>query len=125
MYLKKTLQNPLATWTSQVQLQLLKHMHSDNRSTLGIMPTGSGKSMGFYLPAKSFNSDMVTVVICPFKSLVHQVRATADSMGISSVVWTQKRDWNNAKPVPLLIVSGNACGTKEFVKYVLSISNFL
>lgn len=58
------------------------------------------------------------MVICPFKSLVKQVHDRATELGIAHIIWQSASDWQFNNPVPLIIVSGNACYLTKFIEYV-------
>lgn len=54
-----------------------------NHDCVVIMPTGSGKSLTYQLPALC--SDNVTIVVSPLKSLIEDQRNAMEKLGIKSV----------------------------------------
>ena len=61
------------------------------RDTLGVMPTGGGKSVCYQLPALIFPG--LTVVVSPLISLMHDQVSSLEASGIHSVFLNSSLEW--------------------------------
>ena len=61
------------------------------KDTLGVMPTGGGKSICYQLPSLIFPG--LTVVVSPLISLMHDQVASLESTGIHSVFLNSSLEW--------------------------------
>lgn len=96
------------------------------RDVLGIMPTGSGKSMCFQIPALMLEG--ITLVISPLISLMKDQVASLNQAGIhaaylnSSLSYNQYRkalEYAKAGRYPIIYVAPERLVTEEFLDFAL------
>lgn len=100
----------------------------NGRDVLGIMPTGSGKSMCFQIPALMLNG--ITLVISPLISLMKDQVASLNQAGIhaaylnSSLTYNQYRkalEYAKAGRYPIIYVAPERLVTEEFLEFALNV----
>ena len=100
----------------------------EGRDVLGIMPTGSGKSLCFQVPALMF--DGITLVISPLISLMKDQVASLNQAGIhaaylnSSLTYNQYRkalEYAQEGRYPIIYVAPERLVTEEFLDFALSV----
>ncbi|MBO5336033.1 MAG: DNA helicase RecQ [Lachnospiraceae bacterium] len=98
------------------------------KDVLGIMPTGSGKSMCFQVPALMLEG--ITLVISPLISLMKDQVASLNQAGIhaaylnSSLTYNQYRkalEYAKAGRYPIIYVAPERLVTEEFLDFALSV----
>lgn len=99
----------------------------DGRDVLGIMPTGSGKSLCFQIPALLLPG--ITLVISPLISLMKDQVASLNQAGIhaaylnSSLTYNQYRkalEYAKEGRYPIIYVAPERLLTEEFLEFVLN-----
>lgn len=100
----------------------------DGRDVLGIMPTGSGKSLCFQIPALMLPG--ITLVISPLISLMKDQVAALNQAGIhaaylnSSLTYSQYRkalEYAKGGRYPIIYVAPERLVTEEFLDFALSV----
>ncbi len=100
----------------------------EGRDVLGIMPTGSGKSMCFQIPALMLSG--ITLVISPLISLMKDQVAALNQAGIhaaylnSSLTYTQYRkalEYAKQGRYPIIYVAPERLVTEEFLDFALQV----
>lgn len=100
----------------------------DGRDVLGIMPTGSGKSLCFQIPALMLSG--ITLVISPLISLMKDQVAALNQAGIhaaylnSSLTYNQYRkalEYAKEGRYPIIYVAPERLVTEEFLDFALSV----
>lgn len=100
----------------------------EGRDALGIMPTGSGKSLCFQVPALMLNG--ITLVISPLISLMKDQVAALNQAGIhaaflnSSLTYSQYRkalSYAKEGRYPIIYVAPERLVTEEFLDFALSV----
>ena len=98
------------------------------RDVLGIMPTGSGKSLCFQVPALML--DGITLVISPLISLMKDQVASLNQAGIhaaylnSSLTYNQYRkalEYARAGRYPIIYVAPERLVTEEFLDFAQNV----
>ena len=99
----------------------------DSRDVLGIMPTGSGKSLCFQMPALMLPG--ITLVISPLISLMKDQVASLNQAGIhaaylnSSLTYNQYRkalEYAKEGRYPIIYVAPERLLTEEFLEFALN-----
>ncbi|MBQ2803738.1 MAG: DNA helicase RecQ [Lachnospiraceae bacterium] len=100
----------------------------DGKDVLGIMPTGSGKSLCFQVPALMLEG--ITLVISPLISLMKDQVAALNQAGIhaaylnSSLTYNQYRkalEYARAGRYPIIYVAPERLVTEEFMEFALHV----
>ena len=100
----------------------------EGRDALGIMPTGSGKSLCFQIPALMMEG--ITLVISPLISLMKDQVASLNQAGIhaaylnSSLTYNQYRkalEYARAGRYPIIYVAPERLMTEEFLDFALNV----
>lgn len=100
----------------------------EGRDVLGIMPTGSGKSLCFQIPALMLSG--ITLVISPLISLMKDQVAALNQAGIhaaylnSSLTFNQYRkalEYAKEGRYPIIYVAPERLVTEEFLDFALSV----
>ena len=101
--LQKFLQSPEAQFKSSEQKSAVLHalQQQPRKDLLVVMPTGSGKSLLFMLPA-FMNPDKVSVVVVPLVSLQHDIIHRCARKGITAARFS---DAVNTPDVRIVLVS--------------------
>ena len=102
--------DPAAQFKSVYQRKLLESVTARNY-TIGILPTGSGKSIAYELPPTY--QGQVTIVAIPYKAIISQALQTAKSRGVAAEVW-RVNDTRNVENLRLVIVPYDSLLTEEF-----------
>ena len=74
------------------QLEILENIVIHKKHTLGILPTGFGKSICYVLPPLLINSKSIALIITPLVSLMTSQCQKYDAMGISSAMVKSCKD---------------------------------
>lgn len=90
--LRKMLRNPSALFKSQMQCEVCAFLTQRLGDALVVMPTGSGKTLCYLLPAFIEGEDHCTVVFLPLVALRRQIAAICEEYGLSV------REWWNRDP---------------------------
>lgn len=104
--------DPVAEFKSMHQQLLLESVMSRSY-TIGVMPTGAGKSIAYELPP-TFQKQ-VTIVAIPYRAIISQVVQNAKKNGISAEVWHVKTP-RNLDSLRLVIMPFDSILTKEFIR---------
>ena len=88
-------------------------MYDGDSPILAIMPTGSGKSLSFILPA-SYEFSGTTIVVVPLLALQQDVLRRTTALSIPTRVWGQGSDDVNAK---LVLATPESATTAAFLTY--------
>jgi hypothetical protein len=88
------------SFVSQTLKLVMLEVIGRQRNTLIVTPTGSGKSMLFWLPA-AIDKDRTTVAFAPLKALKHQI-AHSPPEAITPVVWNKNNEFPTHLPALLL-----------------------
>jgi superfamily II DNA helicase RecQ len=80
---------------------------------LAIMPTGSGKSLAFILPA-SYEFSRTTIVVTPLLALQQDMLRRTTKLSIPARVWTKGSDEIDAK---IVFVTPESARTEDFLSY--------
>ncbi|KAH9920765.1 uncharacterized protein B0H18DRAFT_956901 [Fomitopsis serialis] len=115
--LRDFLKDNTASFSSPLQGQALVAYLSRKVNMLVCLPTGHGKSLLFFLPAKMYESERTTVVIVPLLSLHADFTRRAGEHGIRTRRW-QPSDTLESCFVPLVLVSPEHLNTKPFVDFI-------
>jgi hypothetical protein len=109
----QALYGPEAHPKSEEQHRLCKEVLLKEQNIIAVLPTGSGKSAAWLVPAM-IDSDSIIVVVVPFKQLLEQHLATALDHDLGAEHWRVATGTNVAPGTNLLFV---AC---ESIKYGFS-----
>ncbi|TFY56740.1 hypothetical protein EVJ58_g7450, partial [Rhodofomes roseus] len=115
--LRRFLDDPKASFTSPLQAQALEVYLSRKVNMLVCLPTGHGKSLLFFLPAKMYESAKTTIVVVPLLALHHDFGRRADKHGIRYQQWTAQSTLESCF-VPLVLVSSERVRTTAFLNFV-------
>lgn len=80
---------------------------------LAVMPTGSGKSLSFILPA-SYEFSGTTVVVVPLLALQQDMLSRTTKLSIPTRIWGQGSDDIDAR---IVIVTPESARTADFLAY--------
>ena len=108
----RELVSPQAEFRSK-QEELLRAVYDGDSPILAIMPTGSGKSLSFILPA-SYEFSGTTIVVVPLLALQQDMLRRTTALSIPTRVWGQGSDDVNAK---LVFVTPESATTAAFLTY--------
>lgn len=94
--------DPLAEFKSKYQQDLLESVFS-RQHTVGVLPTGGGKSLAYELPPVCLGQ--LTFAVFPFRVLLDQAEQTCKNRGISFTRWAKSthREISNARLVIMSI----------------------
>jgi len=110
--LREHLRDPSAQFKSKAQEELVASVVL-GRHTIGVLPTGSGKSMAFELACRL--SKRSTIVAVPFRLLASQVYQTAVDRGLPVERWEVKT-YRDVSKVKLIIVAYETLITHGFIE---------
>ena len=108
--------NPEAEFTSWFQYQLIAYSLSRDRSVVGILPTGGGKSMSYELPAMLY-PNQTSVVFVPFVAVINDQLRRAREKNIKAAKF--KPSVQPAQDLQLLFVSWEHANNKGLLRYVV------
>jgi superfamily II DNA helicase RecQ len=80
---------PDATFLTPQQREMVMRSLQRERSFVGILPTGGGKSLTFLIPALA-EEDYLTLVAIPNKALLNYMLHKTQDLGIPTCQWTAK-----------------------------------
>lgn len=109
--LRTLLRNQDATFKSQLQLSITINILKNSDNLLVVMPTGSGKSMCFFLPIHMEDSNHCSILIEPLVALVNDMKSRASTLGIRTGTWENRKDTTNLQ---LLILSAEHLRHPDF-----------
>lgn len=104
-----------AQFKSPAQRDLVERSMSLDTNFVYIIKTGGGKSLAWEAPA-IFETDVVTAVVVPFRSLLNQHLETALSRGIKAAKWTAAETCPDS--VRLLFLACESADCVSFGRYV-------
>ncbi|KAI4844030.1 hypothetical protein E4T44_06427, partial [Aureobasidium sp. EXF-8845] len=104
--------SPQAEFRSK-QEEVLRAVYDGDSPILAIMPTGSGKSLSFILPA-SYEFSGTTIVVMPLLALQQDMLWRTTALSIPTRVWGQGSDDVDAK---LVFVTPESARTENFLTY--------
>lgn len=84
--LQKIQRNPSANFKSSYQAQLLCSV-IERRYTIGILPTGGGKSAAYEVPPAVLGQ--ITIAVLPFRAIKSQAVEKCKEIGLGVEVWTK------------------------------------
>ncbi|TFY55961.1 hypothetical protein EVJ58_g7926 [Rhodofomes roseus] len=120
--LREFVDDPCASFTSPLQGQALEVYLSRKVNLMACLPTGHGKSLLFFLPAKMYEKDRTTIVVVPLHSLHADFARRAASYGIAHRRW-EPGVALAACSVPLVLVSPEHARTKAFLDFASQLHN--
>jgi superfamily II DNA helicase RecQ len=85
--LRRVLNKDDAEFTCPQQGDMIRHVLTGSRNLVAILPTGSGKSMAWLIPA-IIPSERVSIVIVPYQALLQDHIKEARERQISFHHWT-------------------------------------
>ncbi len=88
-HLRNALGNEDATFRSRLQLDTIVKVAKRDRDIICVMPTGSGKSLSFLVPA-SMEPGMITVYISPLVALSLDMLHRCKNAKLSAIIWDVK-----------------------------------
>jgi DEAD/DEAH box helicase len=104
---------PDVNFLTEQQRQMVELSLSRERSFVGILPTGGGKSMVFLLPAL-LETNLITLVVIPNKALLLDMIRKTRAYGIPTCQWTSAhRQIGDARVVYLAMESVTSLGFRE------------
>lgn len=118
--LRKFLGKPDASFSSPLQGQALEAILARKTNLLVVLPTGHGKSLLIFLPAKMFEEDKTTVVVVPLRALHEDFKRRATQHGIRYNQWTPHQSIE-ACCVPLVFVSVEHAAVPQFSEFLSSL----
>jgi DEAD/DEAH box helicase len=95
---------PEARPKSKEQYRLCKEVLQKEKNVVAILPTGSGKSAAWLVPAM-VERDSIVVVVVPFRQLLMQHLTTALSHNLNAIRWTSEIGTNVDQDTNLLFVA--------------------
>jgi hypothetical protein len=98
------LYGPEARPKSEEQYQLCKEVLQKEKNVVAVLPTGSGKSAAWLVPAL-VERDSIIVVVVPFRQLLEQHLTIALSHNLKAIRWEAKTGTNVAQDTDLLFVA--------------------
>lgn len=87
-----------AEFKSLHQQEMIRAVMENKRNLVCILPTGGGKSLAWEFPAIIEPSGSVTLVICPFISLITHMVLAAKALGIYHTVFKGNDQMQRAQP---------------------------
>ncbi|MEC9284168.1 MAG: DEAD/DEAH box helicase, partial [Bdellovibrionota bacterium] len=99
-----TLKSTFGFESLRLQQENIIHSVLSGRDTLGVMPTGGGKSLCYQLPAMVMGK--LAVVISPLISLMEDQVANLENLGITSAYINSSLDQEERKNVEERLKSG-------------------
>lgn len=96
------------------QCEFLHEVVNCTRDLLIVMPTGSGKSLSFFLPV--LLEQFVTVLVVPLVSLTQDILQRCHRADIRCVKWTKATPYEIKST--LILVSVEQCGYAEFKQWI-------
>lgn len=118
--LRSILNNNEATFKSQLQLSVTIDIFKKSDNLLIVMPTGSGKSLCFLIPIYMEATEYCSILIEPLRSLVNEMTSRAQSIGIQTGGWEDRKDTRN---IQLFILSAEHVSHKYFPSLVNSLQS--
>jgi superfamily II DNA helicase RecQ len=109
--LRTVLKKNDATFTCPEQRDMIRHVLAGARNMVVILPTGSGKSMAWLIPA-IIPSDKVSVVIVPYQSLLQDHIKEAKERQIRFHHW--KADDKDIQQAKVVFVAMESVISKSF-----------
>jgi len=103
-------------WKSAEQEQAITTIMSRVDQVVAILPTGAGKSLLFMLPCTLPDAG-TTILVVPLISLRGDLMRRVVELQIGYLEWLP----GETRDAPLVFVSVEAAGTKEFLKYARSL----
>ena len=98
---------------SEAQLSLCVAAIRREKNIIAVLPTGSGKSAAWLVPALC-DPGCMTLVVVPFKALLDQHLADAQGRGIRAEKWTAKLYNKFPEEVNLLFAACESIGSPAF-----------
>ncbi|CAC9888840.1 unnamed protein product, partial [Aureobasidium pullulans] len=95
------------------QDEVLRAVYDGVSPILAIMPTSSGKSLSFILPA-SYEFSGTTLVVTPLLALQQDMLRRTTKLSIPARVWTKGSDDTNTK---IVFVTPESARTEDFLSY--------
>lgn len=109
----RTLYGPEARPKSDQQYRLCEQVLLKESNIIAVLPTGSGKSAAWLVPAV-VNIHSIIVVVVPFKQLLQQHLTTALNHKLKAVHWVASKGLNVAPETNLLFVACESLAAKKF-----------
>ena len=109
---RKLYKNDRLEWKSAEEKQAITKIMSRTEQVVCILPTGAGKSMLFMLPC-TLPDARTTVLIVPLVALCGDLMRRMRELRIEHIEWLP----GECRDAPLVIVSIEAAGSKDFHKY--------
>jgi superfamily II DNA helicase RecQ len=117
--LREFLGDPLATFRSAEQAELLEKMQSRRNHVLAILQAGQGKTFLTMMQAKMYYSRVTTLVILPLSGLHNDYVRRAKAHNVTISRWLPNSKFN--PDASIIYVSVEHAGLVEFQKYVSAI----
>ena len=114
--LRSFLKDPKAQFSCPEQVALLELMLNRTQSVLGVLGTGTGKTLTILLQASIHPKDIVTIVVLPLSSLHEDFKRRAAYHGVTYSRWMPKGKFN--PNVQVISVSIEHLGFEDFIQYV-------
>ncbi|SCV61242.1 uncharacterized protein FFFS_15811 [Fusarium fujikuroi] len=115
--LRKALCNPAAKFRSEQQERAIRCAAKKQSPLVIVLPTGSGKSLAFMVPALLPDAG-ITIVVAPYRLLKEQLTSRCKKAGIQCQQWPAAR---TAYP-RVTLVSAEAAITDDFLQWAAELS---
>lgn len=115
---RKLYRNEHLQWKSTEQEQAMTTIMSSVEQVVCVLPTGAGKSLLFMLPC-SLPDARTTVLVVPLISLRGDLIRRMRELHIDYLEWLP----GESRDAPLVVISVEAAGTKDFLKYARTLIN--
>jgi hypothetical protein len=114
-YMRETYDSADMEFTMLGQEELLCNAFSPKEDVIAALPTGSGKSAVFEVPAATWDKDAITIVVVPFKSLLAEFVDRNKRRGTKCAKWAGSST-TKTKFYSLLFVSVEVAVQEPFLE---------
>ena len=111
--MRKALGRDRVEYRSEEQAEALRAVMRRETPLVVVLPTGGGKSLLFMAPACTGQRAGMTIVVVPFRQLIHSFIDRAKERGVECEEWSP----DTTDPVRLMVVSADKVGDPRFLGF--------